>query len=156
MKMTWIEPGALAASSLPFMPEDIAALAGQGTRAIVSLTEHPITRFRGVEEALAARAIASLNAPIDDHHAPSCAQADQILAWIDRQNAAGRPVLVHCNAGVGRTGTVLHAYFIGRGLDFAAANAAVRRVRSQSTLLSERQRAFLHQYVEHVAARKLE
>ena len=67
--MTWIEPDALAASSLPFMPEDIRSLASQGIRAIVSLTEHPITRFRGVEEALAAQAIAYLNSPIDDHHA---------------------------------------------------------------------------------------
>ncbi len=48
------------------------------------------------------------------------------LSFIDQQRLLGRAVDVHCLAGQGRTGTVLAAYLIRRGMP---PDAAVQEVR---------------------------
>jgi protein-tyrosine phosphatase len=44
---------------------------------------------------------------------------------------------------VGRTGTILHAYFLGQGLSLAEAKARVKARRIHCTLLSQEQETFL-------------
>ncbi len=144
MKISWIEPGELAASSIPCSAADLKSLHKQGIRAIVSLPEHPITRFRGIDaDLLAELDITYVHVPIQDHYAPTVEQAQTIIRFIRRQTAQARPVLVHCNAGVGRTGTILHTFFIARGLSVAEARMAIQKVRPQSTMVSFAQREFL-------------
>ncbi len=53
---------------------------------------------------------------IHDMSVPSHAQMDAIQAAIDASLADERPVYVHCWRGRGRTGTVVGAYLIRRGL----------------------------------------
>jgi atypical dual specificity phosphatase len=149
MKISWIEPGELAASSIPCSVADLKSLHKQGIRAIVSLPERPITRFRGIDaDLLAELDITYLHVPIQDHYAPTVEQAQTIIRFIRAQTAQARPVLVHCNAGVGRTGTILHTFFIARGLTVAQARMAIQQVRPQSTLVSFAQREFLGELAE--------
>ncbi len=63
---------------------------------------------------------------------------------LDRAQAR-RVVLLHCHAGVGRTGTLLHAYYLTEGLSLEEARVRVRagRLSSQFLLLSDAQRSFL-------------
>jgi protein-tyrosine phosphatase len=53
---------------------------------------------------------------------------------------------VHCQAGVGRTGTVLHLYYLAQGLTYEEANAKVRAKRIQCILLTELQVEFLKEF----------
>jgi protein tyrosine phosphatase len=68
---------------------------------------------------------------------------DYILQLIDQMKADGRPIFIHCHAGVGRPGTILHLYFLAQGFSLDEAKAKVKTARPQCTLLSEKQRAFL-------------
>lgn len=56
---------------------------------------------------------AYLNLAVWDTHAPTPAQIDQGVQWAMQQRAAGRPILVHCAHGHGRSATVLGAILIG-------------------------------------------
>ncbi len=57
-----------------------------------------------------------------------------------------RPLLVHCHAGGGRTGTVLHLYYLTQGYSYQAAYAEVKRKRVQCILLSDAPKQFLLSY----------
>jgi protein-tyrosine phosphatase len=62
--------------------------------------------------------------------------------------AQGKPILLHCHAGSGRTGTMLHAYYLAEGLDLAEAKIKVRtrKPSSQFFMLSDAQKAFLETF----------
>jgi len=144
MKITWIENGLLAASGIPLDAPDIRSLHDQGISAILSLTEQPLTSFKKLPPALFDELnITYLHVPIPDGHPPSIPQAGQILQFIEQMGAQTRAVFVHCHAGLGRTGTVLHLYYLARGLTLEQAREQVKLHRPQSTLLSDRQKAFL-------------
>src|SRR5262249_9251858 len=146
MKMTWIEDGLLAASGIPLDQTDIRSLHDQGIRAILSLTEQPLTSFKKLPPALFDELnIAYLHVPIADGYPPTIPQAGDILQFIDQMKSQARSVFVHCHAGLGRTGTVLHLYYLAQGLTLEQAREQVKLKRPQSTLLSDRQKAFLLQ-----------
>lgn len=147
MKITWVEPAVLAASSIPIDITDLRSLREQGIGAIVSLTEQPLTAFKGVTpDAFGALDITYLHVPLPDHHPPTLEQAHVILRFIELMRERQRAVFVHCHAGVGRTGTILHLYYLAHGMSLEAAREQVRRRRPQSMLLSDKQRAFLSDY----------
>lgn len=53
--------------------------------------------------------------PIDDERAPDIEEMEKGLSWLDEAAYLGKKVLIHCNLGIGRTGTFLTAYFLRRG-----------------------------------------
>src|SRR5437899_12637117 len=61
--------------------------------------------------------------------APSLDQVDDFVAFVASKIAEGKKVLVHCFAGRGRTGTMLAAYLIHKGM---SAEAAVREIRERA------------------------
>lgn len=147
MDCTWIEPGILAAGSVPVEANDILALHTEKIRAILTLTERPITSFHEItHDLLESFDITYLHVPVPDQFPPNMDQARRILDFIHQMRSQGRPVFVHCQAGVGRTGTVLHLYYIAQGLTYAEANAMVRSKRIQCILLTELQVEFLKEF----------
>jgi len=147
MKISWIEPEQLAASGIPLDAKDIRALHEQGIRAILSLTEQPLFAQREITPPLLeGLAIAYFHIPVRDQYPPSAAQAQEVIAIISAMQIQQRPLLIHCHAGVGRTGTILHLYYLTRGQTFEEAKAEIRRKRVQCILLSDEQLQFLQAY----------
>lgn len=63
--------------------------------------------------------------PITDFRTPSREQMIATLNAIDTAITAGRTVYVHCQAGIGRTGTVIGCWLVRHGMEGDAALAAV-------------------------------
>ncbi len=147
MDSTWIEPNILAAGSVPIKEDDILALHQQNIRAILTLTERPITSYHEITPTLLESLnITYLHVPVPDQFPPTLDQARRILDFLHQMKIQDRAVFVHCQAGVGRTGTILYLYYINQGLTFDEAEAKVRAKRIQCILLTELQVEFLKEF----------
>lgn len=140
----WLTPGRVAGMACPRL-EELPALLREGIGAVLSLTTRPIPAD-GVAPGLVVR-----HEPVPDFAPPSPAQLRAIVAWIRAQLEAGRPVAVHCMAGMGRTGTVLAAWRVSEGAPAAAAIAEVRRQRPGSIETTEQEDA-VHAFARDWAA----
>lgn len=143
-----MEAGVLAAGGIPIGQSDLEDLCAKGIRAILTLTELPITNQREITPELLAKSdVMVLHFPIIDQHPPEIERVAHALEFIDQMRAEGRPVYLHCAAGIGRTGTMLHAYYISQGfsLDQAKEKVKTHKLTSQFLMLSDTQRAFLEQ-----------
>ena len=146
MDITWIEPNVLAVSQMPRDMADVQSLREQGIRAIVSLTEYPLNTIRDFRQATFDKlGIAYLHAPVLDFQAPTIECAQAVIDFIAQMREAGRPVLLHCYAGVGRTGTLLHAYYLTQGLSLAEAQTRIEQIspRNRYEVCSPSQQEFL-------------
>lgn len=132
---TWIEKPRLAALARPDR-EDLRWLRGQGVDMLVSLTEEPPPR-RDVDEA----GLLLYHVPVEDMTAPSEAALRRAVQAILKARKQGLGVAVHCEAGLGRTGTLLACWFVQQGLPAAEAIRKIRRLRPGSIETAEQEDA---------------
>lgn len=69
--------------------------------------------------------------PVEDEETPAMLDMDQALAWIDESIYLGRKVLIHCRHGIGRTGTLVSAYLMRRGLSSRLVSRKLKSLRSR-------------------------
>ena len=155
----WVIPGALAGMPMPFIhPErrmngggaledyadDLPTLYGAGIRAVVSLLNLPS------DESIYRQAgLSFVCLPVPDGGAPTFEQAAEFVRFVEGKRANGQAVAVHCEAGLGRTGTMLAVYLISTRKTAAEAIRMVRTV-EKSAIETERQIQFLEQYAESI------
>ncbi len=85
MKIDWIEPGIIAASGIPLGLKDLQSLFEQGIRAIVTLTEHPLTVQEEITPQLFDEiGLTCLHAPIVDQYPPDMVTTRQIMRFVKR------------------------------------------------------------------------
>lgn len=49
---------------------------------------------------------------VEDYGAPALPELDKIVKYIDKQIQNEKPVIIHCNGGSTRTGTILAAFLM--------------------------------------------
>jgi atypical dual specificity phosphatase len=133
---SWIDEPLLAACAEPGGQEQLAWLRGQGVDILITLTEEPRPRTW-----VDAAGLMSVHVPVPDMDVPAVEQFEQVMSVIDKAQSAGMGVAVHCLAGRGRTGTVLAAYFVHRGLTAREAIDKVRQLRPGSIEVPEQEDA---------------
>lgn len=69
--------------------------------------------------------------PIPDEETPDLGELEKALEWLDESIYLGKKVLIHCRHGIGRTGTVLNAYLLRKGLGHKLANRTLKGLRSK-------------------------
>ena len=124
---SWIEKPLLAALARPSSLEDLVWLRAQGIEVLLSLTEDRPRRDWAEEANLLV-----FHEPLEDMEPPAQEQLERAVSAILRANARNMGVAVHCGAGLGRTGAVLAAYFVAKGMTAQNAIGRVRRLRPGS------------------------
>lgn len=123
-------------------PDELPEIYAADIRAVVSLLNIPSDA--AVYESAG---FAYLNVPLPDGGAPTMTQASEFVRFVNEQLKERRPVAVHCQAGLGRTGTMLATYLISQGNSAETAIRAIRAVES-SAIETQRQIQFLHEFAD--------
>lgn len=135
-RFDWIERPYLAAMARPGGADELAWLRAQGIQVVITLTESPLPRHWVNDTGMMA-----VHVPVADLAAPSMEQIELCLSTIRRAKEQSLGAAVHCAAGIGRTGTVLAAWFVDQGLTAAQAIDRVRTMRPGSVETPEQTRA---------------
>ncbi|MEM7353584.1 MAG: tyrosine-protein phosphatase [Acidobacteriota bacterium] len=143
----WILPARLAGSALPGQLRDLASdlldLRRAGIRHLISLTEKPLAVARAIDPG-----IELYHFPIRSGAAPSLEDVSKVCEFTRRALDRGEPVLFHCRAGLGRTGTMLACSLVSLGWP---AEDAIRYLRGISIcyLESRDQAAVVRRYAAY-------
>lgn len=137
---SFVIPGLLAGAAKPgstdHLSKDLQEMTASGISVLVTLTESSfnpaIVREAGLQYH---------HLPVVDYAPPTEAQFAEFVSIVEEQKAKKGAVLVHCAAGIGRTGSMISAYLISQGMTVDQAISEVRRKRPGSVETNAQVRA---------------
>jgi protein-tyrosine phosphatase len=151
MSSWWIDKHLVLGSSNP-TTEQLGKLHEEGFRSIISLLDETEQSPHYKIEELEAIGFRRYSISLRDFSAPSLDDFKAFLEAVDRAVGRGK-VLVHCYAGIGRTGTMAAAYWINRGLSVNEAMKKIRKLNA-SFFPSDEQEDSLYELEAFIASQR--
>lgn len=122
----WVTPQ-LATGPAPMSYDHLEHLKSQGIGAIMNLCAE-YCDLPGIESH---EGFEVYYLPVQDEEAPQLQALEDALSWLDEAIYLGKKVYVHCRHGIGRTGTIISAYLLRRGLGSKLVNQKIKNMRSR-------------------------
>jgi len=120
---SWLIEDEIAGMGRPLtLAEDLFLLKKKKINTIVSLTEKSLDK-----DVIANSGFSYLHLPIVDFSVPSFEQIDAFLDFVSNPDRNNKKIVLHCESGFGRTGTMLCIYLVK--LKGYTADDAIRTVR---------------------------
>ena len=122
----WVTPN-LATGPAPMSYDHLDQLRCEGVDAILNLC----AEYCDLHDIEASHGFEVHYLPVEDEETPQLQALEEALAWLDEAIYLGKKVYVHCRHGIGRTGTVISAYLLRRGLGSKLVKQKIKKLRSQ-------------------------
>ena len=140
---SWLLDNKLAGCVMPTSVEELKWIQDQGIKSIVTITETALPQAW-------VKNVNYLHIPTEDLGAPDMEKIDSVVDFIHQRLECDVPVMVHCAAGIGRTGTILACYLI-KYQNHSAKNAIDKvRKKRPGSVQSESQEIAISLYEKYI------
>jgi len=137
MSQWWIDESILLGSSNP-TNRQLEEFYGEGFRTIISLLDEAEQSPSYDIKKMEVMGFKRYSIPVRDFSAPKLADFQEFLDTLAESMKQGK-VLVHCQGGTGRTGTMAAAYWIKKGLSASKAIEKIRKSRPGAIEIPEQE-----------------